>query len=142
LKKVKLRAIDGPQTKFTEHEIPALTEFLQQGGRILILLSSPKTCGLENLLFAWSILVDGMLIISGKGKRLGLSGDSIVDRFTENKITRPMIDMQWRVFFGLCQPVHVDVGSPATKQRRITPLFSSEEKNVREIGLYPAKTQI
>ncbi|MDR0590889.1 MAG: GldG family protein [Puniceicoccales bacterium] len=132
-KKVKLLVIAGPQTKFTEHEIRALTDFLQQSGRILILLSSPKTCGLEDLLFDWGILADDMLIVNGNGERLGLSGDSIVDRFAEHKATQPMIDMQLRAFFGLCQPVRVDVGSPATKQRKITPLFLSGEKTFAKL---------
>ncbi|MDR1303516.1 MAG: GldG family protein [Puniceicoccales bacterium] len=132
-KKVKFIAIAGPQIKFTESEIQVLTEFLQHGGRILLLLSPPKTCGLEDLLFDWGILADDMLIVNGDGGRLGLSGDSIVDRFAEHKITRPMIDLQLRAFFGLCQPVRVDVGSPATKQRRITPLFSSGEKTFAKL---------
>jgi ABC-type uncharacterized transport system involved in gliding motility auxiliary subunit len=132
-KTVKLLVVAGPQTKFTENEIQVLREFLQQGGRVLLLLSSPKTCGFEDLLFDWGILADDMLIANGNGERLGLSGDSIIDRFAEHKITQPMIDMQLRAFLGLCQPVRVDMGSPATKQRRVTPLFSSGEKTFAKL---------
>jgi hypothetical protein len=138
-KSAKLLIIAGAQTKFTENEIQILGEFLKGDGRILLLLSPPKLCGLEDLLFDWGILADDMLIINANNERLGLSGDSIIDSFAEHKITKPMLDMQLAALFGLCQPVRMDLGSPATRQHRITPLFFSGEKTFAKLDYLQRK---
>jgi ABC-type uncharacterized transport system involved in gliding motility auxiliary subunit len=138
-KRAKLLIIAGPQTKFTESEIQILREFLQRDGRILVLLSPPKTCGLEDLFFDWGILADDMLIITVDREHVGLSGDNIIDRFAEHKITKPMLDMQLRAFLGLCQPVRLDIGSPAAKQCKVTSLFLSGEKTFAKLDYIQRK---
>jgi hypothetical protein len=99
---VRLLIIAGAQTNFAEKEIQVLRNFLKRDGRILILLSPPRVCGLEDLFFDWGILADDMLII-GNNDHLGISGDNMIDNFAEHPITQPMLTMQLVALFGLCR---------------------------------------
>ncbi|MDR1591150.1 MAG: GldG family protein [Puniceicoccales bacterium] len=136
---VRLLVIAGAQTNFAEKEIQILRNFLKRDGRILILLSPPKVCGLEDLFFDWGILADDMLVISNND-HLGISGDNMIDNFAEHPITQPMITMQLVALFGLCQPVRVDIGAPA-KQYRALPLLSSGEKTFAKLDYLQRKLQ-
>ncbi|MDR3317281.1 MAG: GldG family protein [Puniceicoccales bacterium] len=134
----RLLIIAGPQTNFSETEVKILRDFLKYDGRILILLSPPKVCGLEDLFFDWGILADDMLIMSTNGDRLGISGDNIIDKFEDHKMMKPMLDMKLSALFGLCQPVRKDIGAP-TKQHRVTLLFASGEKTFAKLDYLQRK---
>ncbi|MDR1366693.1 MAG: GldG family protein [Puniceicoccales bacterium] len=136
---VRLLIIAGAQTNFAEKEIQVLRNFLKRDGRVLVLLSPPRICGLEDLFFEWGILADDMLII-GNDDHLGISGDNMIDNFVEHPITQPMLSMQLVALFGLCQPVRIDIGSPV-KQYRATPLLSSGEKTFAKLDYLQRKPQ-
>ncbi|MDR1906893.1 MAG: GldG family protein [Puniceicoccales bacterium] len=136
---VRLLIIAGAQTNFAEREIQVLRNFLKRDGRILVLLSPPKVCGLEDLFFDWGILADDMLVISSND-HLGISGDNMIDNFAEHQITQPMLTMQLVALFGLCQPVRVDIGASA-KQYKAMPLFSSGEKTFAKLDYLQRKPQ-
>jgi ABC-type uncharacterized transport system involved in gliding motility auxiliary subunit len=136
---VRLLVIAGAQTNFAEKEIQVLRNFLKQDGRVLILLSPPRVCGLEDLFFDWGILADDMLII-GNNDHLGISGEHMIDNFVEHPITQPMLSMQLVALLGLCQPVRLDVGAPM-KQYKATPLFSSGEKTFAKLDYLQRKPQ-
>jgi ABC-type uncharacterized transport system involved in gliding motility auxiliary subunit len=136
---VRLLVIAGAQTNFAEKEIQILRNFLKRDGRILVLLSPPRVCGLEDLFFDWGILADDMLII-GNNDHLGLSGEHMIDNFVEHPITHPMLSMQLVALFGLCQPIRLDIGAPV-KQYKAVPLFSSGEKTFAKLDYLQRKPQ-
>ncbi|MDR2812693.1 MAG: GldG family protein [Puniceicoccales bacterium] len=136
---VRLLIIAGAQTNFAEKEIQVLRNFLNRDGRVLILLSPPRVCGLEDLFFDWGILADDMLIISNDD-HLGISGDNMIDNFAEHPITQPMITMQLVALFGLCQPVRLDIGAPVRQYKAIS-LLSSGEKTFAKLDYLQRKPQ-
>jgi ABC-type uncharacterized transport system involved in gliding motility auxiliary subunit len=136
---VRLVIIAGAQTNFTEKELQVLRNFLKRDGRVLILLSPPKVCGLEDLFFDWGILADDMLIISND-EHLGISGDNMIDNFVEHPMTHPMLAMQLAALFGLCQPVRIDIGASADQHRAML-LFSSGEKTFAKLDYLQRKPQ-
>ena len=120
-----LLVIAGAQTKFTEDEIANIRQYLANGGNVLVFLSAPKLCGLEDLFFDWGILADDMLLISPH-HHLGVSGETIIDHFADHPAIRPMIDRQATTSFILCQPVRLDIGSPGVNLHKITELMMSD----------------
>jgi ABC-type uncharacterized transport system involved in gliding motility auxiliary subunit len=66
--------IASPKRKIFPQEVTALKNYLEQGGKILLLIDPQTETGLEPLLTPWGVKLDNRIIIdaSGAGEIIGL----------------------------------------------------------------------
>lgn len=116
--------IAGPDRRLSLAETDILANYLSHSGRVLILLDSGVTTGLEDLLAAWSVRVTGDVVIG-----LSLTGrDLVVTQYGEHPITRNLK----KVTTMFLQPRSVEPvdglgaqGEGAADKPRVTPLALS-----------------
>ena len=83
--------IAGPERSLLPGEISALKQYLDKGGKLLILLNPNTNSGLESLLKEWGIELDDRLVIdaSGSGNLLGFGAATpIITNYGDHPITQ------------------------------------------------------
>ena len=71
---VKVLVIAGAQRPLLEPEIEAVADFLNRGGRLLVLLDPMVNIGLDSILLEWGVVVDDTVIVDTNpmGQMMGL----------------------------------------------------------------------
>ncbi|NCS25039.1 MAG: ABC transporter [Microcystis aeruginosa BS13-02] len=83
--------IASPKRKIFPQEVTALKNYLEQGGKILLMIDPQTETGLEPLLTPWGVKLDNRIIIdaSGAGEIIGLGPASpIITNYGNHPITR------------------------------------------------------
>lgn len=83
--------IASPKRKLFPQEVTTLQNYLNQGGKILLMIDPQTETGLEPLLNAWGVKLDNRIIIdaSGAGEIIGLGPASpIITSYGNHPITR------------------------------------------------------
>ncbi|MGF1458030.1 MAG: GldG family protein [Leptolyngbyaceae cyanobacterium] len=98
--------VAGPAQDFFAAEVEALTEYLDNGGGLLLLLDPRSDAGLNSLLDEWGVILDDRLVLdtSGAGQFVGLGPAApIVTNYGSHPITAEFGN--GRSFFPLARPV-------------------------------------
>jgi len=84
-------AIAGPQQELFEGEVEALTEYLNSGGSLFLMIDPDTDPGLDDLLDEWGVKLDDRVAIdaTGSGRLVGLGPTvPIVREYGDHPITR------------------------------------------------------
>ncbi len=126
--------VAGPRRRFAAAELAVLRRYLENQGRLLILLDVPAT-GLETILYDWGVTV-------GQGRVVGLTltgAELFVKEYGEHPITTGLSDIT-SVFYRPLPLFINELAGPANQadRPRVFPLASGN-KTV-EVGKTGAKT--
>lgn len=92
-KEAAVIVIAGAKRNLLEAEAKALTEYVDNGGSLLLLLDPRTNVGLNNLLQDWGVVLDERVVIddSGNGKLVGLGpATSLVTKYGDHPITKDL----------------------------------------------------
>lgn len=92
-KEATVIVIAGAKRNLLEAEAKALTEYVDNGGGLLLLLDPKINIGLNNLLQDWGVILDERVVIdgSGNGKLVGLGpATSLVTQYGDHPITKDL----------------------------------------------------
>lgn len=123
--------ISGPQTPLFAPEQKAISEYLDRGGRLLLLLEANSNAGLAELLRRWHLSQDMDTVIddSAYGRMFGLGPDSaVIFKYNKQPIVDPLKD-QMTVLSGACSLERIDSGEGVDPQVSLMPLFSSSPRS-------------
>lgn len=118
--------VAGVKRPFLDAEVTLLSQYLQQGGSLLLLIDPETNPGLNPLLQNWEIQLDGRLVVdaSGAGQLVGLGpAVPLVTQYGQHPITKEF-EPGAVSFFPLAQAV--DVKSTAS-QEAVPLLFTGEQ---------------
>ena len=88
---VKLAVIAGPTHRFTEIEITALQNYLEQGGRLLALIDPLEDTGLDGLLGKWGIVLGNDVVVDPSRQLPFVSAANLlVTSYTQHPIVEKM----------------------------------------------------
>ncbi|HEY9828634.1 MAG TPA: Gldg family protein [Stenomitos sp.] len=122
--------IAGPKRPFLEPETKLLTEYLNKGKSLLLLLDPGVKTGLDPLLKNWGIQLDDRIVVdaSGSGQFLGLGpAIPLVTQYGDHPITKDFA--QGPSFFPLVQAVTV---KPPSADEQSTTLLSTNPQSWAE----------
>jgi len=92
-KEAAMIVIAGAKRNLLEAETKAITEYLDNGGSLLLLLEPRTNVGLNNLLQDWGVVLDERVVIdgSGNGKLVGLGpATSLITQYGDHPITKDL----------------------------------------------------
>lgn len=82
-------AVVGPKRALFAQEVKALSDYLNQGGSLLLMLSPNTDPGLNSLLNNWGITLDNRLIVDPDGAAAGLGpAVPLVNNYGQHPITK------------------------------------------------------
>lgn len=90
----QLLIIAGPQAALLEVELERIENFLENGGRLLLLFnyqSLRQRTGLENLVAKWDIQV-GMNVVADPEATI-TQNDILISKFASHPVTKPLVDV-------------------------------------------------
>lgn len=124
--------VAGPERPLLEGEVKSLTDYLNQGGSLLVLVEPNTNAGMDSLLKGWGVTLDSRTIIdaSGNGRLVGLGpADPLVTQYGEHPITK---DFRNGIsFYPLARPVEI---SPVTGVNA-TPILLTDPRSWAESDL-------
>jgi ABC-type uncharacterized transport system involved in gliding motility auxiliary subunit len=128
--------IAGPVKKFSSAEIEALSDYLHDGGRMLILLDALYGCGLEKFLSEWGIEVRDDLVVDATRTLTGK--ELFITDYEPHPITENLAGLT-SVFY-LPRSVRPSAGTIAQgdgvgQELRLTPLAGCSENGWSETNL-------
>lgn len=130
--------IAGPERPFLEHELSALKEYLDGGGRALFLLAPQRSPELREFLEPWGVKVGEDVVVDQvvrlfQGPALGLA--PLVDTYdTQHEITR---ELKGRTIFPMTRSVASDAtGKPGLKVTEIVRTSPSSWAETDLTGLF------
>ena len=138
--------VGGPKYEYMQPAVDAIQAFVNNGGRVLVMLDPPLKIGkeetqdnasLEKLLDSWGVTVDKTLAIdaSGVGQIFGLSEVvPLVTSYESHPIVRDL--KETATAFPLARTVDVKQGSTAEK------LFSTSENSFATTNLSSAEIRV
>ncbi len=88
---VGVLVIGGVRRSLLDGEVKLVTEYLENGGNLLLLLDPRTTTGLADLLQAWGISLDEKVVIdgSGSGQVIGLGpATTLINEYGDHPITK------------------------------------------------------
>ena len=81
--------VAGPKRKLFDQEVKALSDYLKQGGSLLLMIDPDTNPGLDSLLKDWGVKLDNRLAIDPSGASLGLGpAVPLVTTYGEHPITK------------------------------------------------------
>ncbi len=130
-----LLAIAGPNQRFSRAEIELLKKFLDDSGRILLLLDSGTNVGLDDLLAAWGIRLceDRVVGLTLTGREL------LISNYGHHPITERMLAAKMVTLFNSPRSIQplVSTNAPllqAADKLRLTILASCSEQGWAEMS--------
>ena len=106
--------IAGPKKPFFKHELKLISDFIDGGGSVLVLLDPAPGVAMRELLEKWHIKVGDDIVMdaSGFGRLLGAGPEvPLISQFGEHPIVEDMQD--YIVFFPLTRSVAISTDSTA-----------------------------
>jgi len=121
---VKLIMIPGPTRRFTEVEVGLLETYLQQGGRVLLLIDALDDTGLDGWCARWGVNV-GMDVVVDPSRRLPFvsAANLFVTDYTEHPIVNKMKMLM--TLYPLARSVRP--AEPAPESLTVTPLAMTSD---------------
>ncbi len=92
-KEAAVIVIAGAKRNLLEAEAKAISDYVDKGGSLLLLLEPRTNLGLNNLLQDWGVVLDERVVIdgSGNGKLVGLGpATSLVTQYGDHPITKDL----------------------------------------------------
>jgi len=129
-----LLIVAGPQKPLLEHEVTAMDNYLQSGGRLLALLATPEGEGLKGLLNNWGVVVGEDIVVDQvirlfAGPSLGV--EPIADIYSPlHPITRGFKE---RTIFPMVRSV--EVGNAPREGLELTSLVKTSQTSWAEKDL-------
>lgn len=87
--------VAGPKRELFKGEVEALKNYVDAGGKLLLMLDPKTNPGLESLLKEWGVKLDNLLVIdpSGEGSTIGLGPETpIISSYSDHPITKDFGD--------------------------------------------------
>ena len=125
--------IAGPAVRLTAEEVDLIGKFLDNRGRLIVMVDPLTDTALEPLLEKWNVRIDNdflMMKVSILGLREGITFDMPVGEYGQHAIVNKIRDMN--CFFPKCRSLDaIDAGGPeATPDKpKVTWLAKSPEKD-------------
>jgi hypothetical protein len=127
----QLLIVAGPQNRIDATEVEAIGRYLQQGGRVLALVSWLRLrngpSGLERLLAEWGVALGDAYAFDPPNARAG--NDLVATNLTAHPAIKPLQGQSLYLFF----PRPVEPGPTANRggdAPKVTPLFGTSETGV------------
>jgi ABC-type uncharacterized transport system involved in gliding motility auxiliary subunit len=122
--------VAGPQKGFLKPEVDALSNYLNQGGNVLLLLDPNGNPGLDSLLTPWGVTLDKRIVIDASNRVAGLSpADVTVTQYGDHPITKDFYNKL--SFFTGAQAVDVK----KTPGIETTPLLFTSDRTWAESNI-------
>ena len=102
--------IASPRSPFSDNDEGLVAQYLEDGGRLLILLDAGLPNPLPRLLTDWGILVGENLIFDPENNYFGDAATPLVNRYAPSSITRPLQGMN--TFFPVAREVEASETVP------------------------------
>ncbi len=116
--KTSVLVLAGPQRKVTEPEQERIAKFVEQGGRVLVMLDPETQTGLEHLLLRWGIETGRGTVVDVQDRLAqGDLTSLLVRTFTEHEITQ---DFKSAVLFPISR--YLSFNEEAGKDWHFVPL--------------------
>lgn len=129
--------IAGPQTNYEEPEVNILRNYVEGGGRLLVMLDYQKSPSLVDLLASWGIRVNNDVVVDVSGVGQIFGGGPLVPLVAQYE-SHPITDVMGNIytFFPMTRSVEPGESAPNWTVNTLfqtTPnSFSTEELNVEE----------
>lgn len=118
----------GPTSPLLAASQEVLRTYLnRRSGKVVVMLRPGTPHGLDDLLWDWGVLSDDVLIVDSSNAFTSQTGDLVVRRLGEHAITRPLIDNELPVLFGLARPVREDPGRAEDPGLSVSTLLQTPE---------------
>jgi ABC-type uncharacterized transport system involved in gliding motility auxiliary subunit len=114
--------IAGPTEKFTPENEEVIRNYLDSGGRVLVLADANSDFGLTSLLADWGVTLENNLILDPGLNYLGNLPIPVFLTFPNSPITEGLRD------FGIFLPYARSIKSSAVDGKTITALFTTTDK--------------
>lgn len=123
--------IAGPTRKLSQPEIDLVARYLDQNGRLMILLDHGQETGLEPLLEDWGLQARNDLAVDATRTLPGMR-DLVVTSYEAHPITRALqgADDKMVTIYHLPRPIEPAdsaANGPATERLRVTPLVTTSD---------------
>jgi len=129
----KVVVLAGPTTEPFDQELQYMTDHMNRGGGMLVLLDPPPGASLEGFMKAWGVEAGNNVIldVSGAGRLMGAGPQiPLVLRYETHRITDRFRSMS---FFPMARSV--DAAKESVTGVTVEPLFKSNENSWGEVNL-------
>lgn len=129
--------IPRPTKKISQPELDLVQAYLEDSGRLLILLEPKRDAGLRPLLEDWGVQVFDDLVIDGTRMLMSSQGELVVTAYGNHPITAPLTRSA-TIFYGprSVEPVpQSPTGDVSADQPRVVPLAGTSQSGWAETDL-------
>jgi hypothetical protein len=116
----KLIIIAGPIKEFLPYEVKKLRDYLDNNGRVLVMLRTEVSSGLDDLFSQWGLKADNMRVFDINANATTDGGDLLISDFPSGgkDLTGFLVNTGLPVRFGDSRPVRVDPDAPPNDRRQ------------------------
>ena len=127
-----LVVVASPQAALMPEEVEKLRRYMDNNGRLIVLLDVGRKHGLGELFADWGIMVDDMAVFDAGPDFRASGGDYLVRRFAQHPITQILLDYQLTALFGQSRPVRADPLAENDERLKVEPIIGSSENSWAE----------